>query len=334
MSSYYRDPHHQFAGVLQDSDYIQTPQGEYDDTCCIDEYRIYKQLKQLFQQIDRVYKLSHLPVYEENVNIINNIVFGGLNVVTASEKLDNSYISIRQVVQYSNDSNIPLASILAKLPKIIQDNYMDTYLYDSIEEAEYRFHSSIYHEKQRDLLCIIHALNNVLQARVFTSVNSIDYIVDGCINLFSVAQEYCCGVNGDYFDDTISLAVTPLGISAIMLPQKIDCSEAWKIVENNPSFVGAILQRRNHYVALVKLSRAERINGVGEVCIIDSQDSCIRRWKNSNHIPAHLNKFGSIHLLICTDVVTDTVYTGKILHQCQKYTSYGKKLSADIGKLW
>lgn len=289
-------------------------------------------LSTLFHSANNIYRFSHKDAEQENAYILNLLFFGKVNVLCTEHPESNGVAHLCAVLDAALLVNKCPSVVLAALPSLLLDVHMQELAKAGVQNASQgKVPSFLFHERQRQGLCLIHALNNVLGSRIFTSTDMNQPIVDGCVNLWHLTPSSSQTPWGEYTDDAIPRACELLGIEAIVVRPDKHLRVIWNKIKTNKAFMGAILLRDGHFTALVRLPSV-----TGGFIVVDSKDYAPRVWKNDAKIPIYMQKMQSIHILVSTKPPTccKTVCLGERIRYAQKFTSQGNDICTFMQSLW
>lgn len=289
-------------------------------------------LSELFHSANNIYRFSHKDADQENAYILNVLFFGKVNVLCTEHPESNGVAHLRAVLDAALLVNKCPSVVLAALPSLLPDVHMQQLAKAGVQNASQgNVPSFLFHERQRHGLCLIHALNNVLGSRIFTSTDTDQSIVDGCINLWKLTPNSSQTPWGEYTDDAIPRACELIGIEAIVVRPDKQLCVIWDNIKKNKALMGAILLRDGHFTALVRLPSV-----TGGFIVVDSKDYAPRVWKNDAKIPIYMQKMQSIHVLVSTNPPTccKSVYLGERLRYAQKFKKQGNDACAFMRSLW
>jgi len=211
-----------------------------------------RRFRDIVDSLDHIYKLRDASFTVDNSAVLNKILYGAVKLLAS--KGPNAVSTLEAVIRASEIGHISVSALLWQLPQLLPADKAQaldqiTGHMQGLITAD-SVNMPLFHEKQRGLLCLLHALNNLLECRVFTNHASPDRVVNGMINLNAVDGASGTGATGDYLDQAIPRACEAIGLSALLLP----ASHSWALHAVHQTYggtLGAIALRRNHYVAIV-----------------------------------------------------------------------------------
>ena len=290
-------------------------------------------LSSLYKEFDDIFRFSHSPAGDENSRALNALFFAGVPVLSDGRGSRHSVAELGAVLQASELVGKCPSAVLAALPSLVGDDVAREKASGGVSRLlsqEHPLLKFIYHEQQRAGLCLVHALNNIFGARLFTSVASDADVVDGCYNVWSLARKSGDGPLGQYSDDAIAPCCARLGIEAILVPVNgMELSElraVWSDVNRHPAFLGGILLRRSHFISLTRTSKGE-----AGFMVLDSRDKAPRTWQTGDLIPNFLKRMDNLHVLISVNASPPI----PALRRAQRAAPQGQQLARRIGeRLW
>ena len=254
-----------------------------------------KRFHDIVDRLDHIYKLRDASFTADNSTVLNRILYGTVKLLAS--KGPNAVSTLEAVIRASEIGHVlSISTLLWQLPQLLPANKAQTLgqitghmqgllAADSVNVP-------VFHEKQRGLLCLMHALNNLLECRVFTNYASPDRVVNGMINLNAVDGASGTGATGDFLDQAIPRACEAIGLLALLLPASH--SRTLRVVHKTyGGTLGAIALRRNHYVA---------VNLCGEhVMLVDSLRTEPQRFASIEAMESYMARCSIVWVILAPD---------------------------------
>lgn len=203
--------------------------------------------------LDHVFKLRDCDSIVENTVMLNQVLFDGTKLLGSYEA---SVCTLASLIQVGQLTDLSLESLLWRMPSLLNGatTEEEKALYDRMQRLSLR-DVPVLHEQQRGQLCLMHALNNLLECRVFSSKNNDSGDNVQMVNLHALDTTSPDSTSGNYMDETIPRACEYLKLLSLLLPAS--CHSALSTISGAyGGTIGAIALRRNHYVA-IRMSYAQ-----------------------------------------------------------------------------
>ena len=207
--------------------------------------------RDIVDRLDDIYKFHDTRFTDDNSAMLNKILYGGVPLLAT--KGSNAVSTLEAVTRATDIGRLAISTLLWRLPQLLPVSKAETFhqvmCHMQLLSEEDAVELPIFHEKQKGLLCLVHALNNLLECRVFTNYCSADRLVNGMVNLNAVDGASGTGVTGNYLDQAIPRACAAINLFALLLPTlQLDALHVLRSTYSGT--LGAIALRRNHYVAI------------------------------------------------------------------------------------
>jgi hypothetical protein len=237
--------------------------------------------------LDHVFKLRDCDSIVENTLMLNKVLFGGAKLLGSH---DASVCTLASLVQVGQLTHLSIESLLWRLPSLLNGatTEEEKALYDRMQRLSLR-DVPVLHEQQRGQLCLMHALNNLLECRVFSNKNNESGDNIQMVNLHALDKTSTDSTSGNYMDETIPRACEHLKLLSFLLPAS--CHSALSTISRAyGATIGAIALRRNHYVA-IRMSYEQPL-------LADSLDARPKVFSSSSSLENYLSRCSMLWVVI------------------------------------
>lgn len=251
-----------------------------------------RRFRDIVDNLDHIYKLRDLTFTVENSAVLNKLLYGGVRLLAS--KGSNAVSTLEGVIRAAEVGHIAVSSLLWRLPQLLPADNAEVseqikgHMQSLVDEGSI-LKLPVFHEKQKGLFCLIHALNNLLECRVFTHSLSFDKVINGMINLNAVDGASENGTTGDYLDQAVPRACEAIELVALMLPARSHALHAVHQIYSGT--LGAIALRRNHYVA-INVFEGEQL------WLIDSLRSKPQRFVSTAEMESYLSRCNIVWVIL------------------------------------
>lgn len=204
----------------------------------------------------RLYKLAHLAAGASNCHQLNTGLCAG-HAIFSPTWLQR--VLARSGANYARIARYVVRRVCEKASEPVQQHFVASLMADR---------SPIFIDMQDNALCLVHAMNNLLQMRAFTSVDSDDHTVAGCLNLYALAREHARTFKGDYSMEALEDACDAADLAYAMLPvggatgnrvSVANLEASFGLLRSTGNAIGFVIcTTHNHFIALTRNATASR----------------------------------------------------------------------------